>query len=152
MNRVRSEQSHMYNLEAGPELDALVAEKVMGWKWERNATGTVSHLMPPHYVPKLGDELFPHPKFSTDIAAAWEVVEKLSQHFHLKLNSPFVTGQPWFAGFTESGVTGWNGVPDFTAKGDTAPLAICRAALKAVDGQEKRDAERKVLDNKSIKI
>jgi hypothetical protein len=68
---------------------------------------------------------------STDIAAAWEVVEKINEKYHWKLHSPFITGSEWFIGFTPHGVTGWNGTPDFNASGNTAPLAICRAALLA---------------------
>jgi hypothetical protein len=61
-------------LKPGPELDALVAEQVMGWKhfpkpfgypgtWERPDGSTEYGLLPPHY--------------STDIKSAWEIVEKM---------------------------------------------------------------------------
>ncbi len=108
---------------AGPELDALVAkaldpdctvsmaaigendEDILAvWKWNG-----------------LRDWI-PLPKFSTDIAAAWEVVEKLNR-----------SKRRVALCFTRS--LGWSVIlpgPDDSTHSDTAPLAICRAALKAV--------------------
>jgi hypothetical protein len=75
----------------------------------------------------------PLPAFSTDMAAAWRVVEKLATDgFYCRIDSPFEPGALYRAGFTPHGVTGWNGRPDFRAAADTAPLAICRAALACV--------------------
>ena len=59
--------------------------------------------------------------YSTDIAAAWSVVEKMhSKNFYLRY---FYDGR-YGCYFTEP--------PREVAYGETAPLAICRAALKAV--------------------
>ncbi len=54
------------------ELDAEVAEKVMGLK--------VAHPSPLRFV-QMGHTIHPNnvPRFSTDIAAAWMVVEKMSE-------------------------------------------------------------------------
>ena len=66
------------------------------------------------------------PEFSTDIAAAWEVVEKMGNYL-------FACGRNdegmWEACFfpVNSGIGKLN-----EAHGDTAPLAISRAALKAL--------------------
>ena len=122
-------------LEAGRELDALVAEKVMGLEISQTSRGTDNPTI------RVITDGVPHYRtmrcYSTNISAAWEVVEKLQQQFHLRLNSPFDFGDPYFAGFTPLGVTGFNGRPDFEASAPTAPLAICRTALKAklVDNQ-----------------
>ena len=136
-------------LEAGRELDALVAEKVMGWKpwpiqigtrehtYYFNADGFVDGAM----IHLFDDEyLWDGPDFSKDIAAAWQVVERL-------VNEGFCTGLL----FDDNGHwalvnDGMQNVPIgdepeyiattfFVEKElwcDTAPLAICRAALKAV--------------------
>ena len=72
-----------------------------------------------------------HP--SERIVDAWQVVEVMMQRgFHARLKTPFESGQPFFAGFTPLGVSGWNGRPDHEGSGDSMPLAICRAALQAV--------------------
>lgn len=77
------------------KIDALVDEHVMGWGC---------------YIV---------PNYSSDITAAWEVVEKMEgEWFNLSAASP----KGWYAAF---------GSPDNESTyGDTAPLAICLAALK----------------------
>lgn len=129
-------------MKAGRELDALVAEKVMGLSPMCDAETDFSEDDRCYHCTKCrafsGDFDLPDPHervylpYSTNIGAAWQVVEELSDRFHLQLTSPFQFNEPWWAGFTPLGVTGWNGRPDFKASGDTAPLAICLAALKAV--------------------
>jgi len=165
-------------LPAGRELDALVAERVMGLSLIPHrdfaktrvaaryvsSTGPVFVLtdetrvtVPPgdglkqpegtsdwndryfffiaqYLGGRIDDEvnryrLDPKP-YSTSIAAAWEVVEKLSDkldfYWSLVRESPeswAVYEDPRDLGFYPA--IGW---------GNTAPLAICRAALKAVMG------------------
>lgn len=84
----------------GPELDALVAEKVMGWRDD-------VALLPPSY--------------STDIKAAWEVVEKMGSNFIIASEK---RGE--FAVFFGPGEI------DEFCKSSSSPHAICLAALKAV--------------------
>src|SRR5437763_10661229 len=62
------------DVKPGRELDALVAERVMGWAVERNTVDSEPIVM----FSKPGEYYGPVPPYSTDIAAAWEVVEKLS--------------------------------------------------------------------------
>ena len=86
-------------------------------------------------------EVSPIPEYSTDIAAAWEVVEKLKQ-----VPKKDAYGQPilynWIA--VEQHIKGWIAglkyfenfegdyfMTDNYVVADTAPLAICLAALKA---------------------
>jgi len=110
----------MNELEAGRELDALVAEKVMGWK-KLNDTG-LSWRSP--------DEGFSNlPYFSTDISAAWQVVEKMRETRWIEVHST-IDGE-WAAFYTPIGTTDMNQAIHEYAKASTAPLAICRAALKA---------------------
>lgn len=129
---------------AGRELDALVAEKVMGCRVQHwsgyNSPGTYRCgcgvvCAYPHGVKDRegqldGDLAY----YSTDIAAAWEVVEKLRERgLHLDINNRQACdgvddmGGAWWAEFASA---------DYAVGGqafaDTAPLAICRAALAAV--------------------
>ena len=97
-------------MKPGPELDALIAEKVMGWKLSRYFWDTGTG--------KIAIERTP--KYSTSIQAAWDVVEKLEGELHFKRKddkwSVFLMGAEVWAGSTQ----------------DTLPHAICLAALKAV--------------------
>ena len=63
-------REEILKMEPGPELDRLVAEKVMGWEENREFE------MDPHGVVKVG-EIIDLWSPSADIAAAWEVVEAL---------------------------------------------------------------------------
>ena len=102
-------------MKAGRELDVLIAEKVLGLK--RSGDLFARAEWPKHY--------------STDIAAAWEVVEKLGRH-SLRLYAPCDEAPSWMASFC---VYGYRPFQDQTWKGyaDTAPHAISLAALKAVE-------------------
>lgn len=108
------------------KIDALVAEHVMGW--ERSRDG--SYIYPPADAPTevVGrykaefDEGWPYwtPHYSTSVAAAWEVVEKIGGSFQL------ITGPKdyeWACGF--------GGSPPPWTFNDSAPMAICLAALRA---------------------
>jgi hypothetical protein len=125
-------------LVAGHELDALVAERVMGWKWcdvrLRGSTNTVRVLLPPRdgYWRQDGahDERdfarAAPPFYSTEIRAAWEVVEALNERGFgvevFRYGKAEGLEREWFVS-----------IGDTEADADTAPLAICRAALKALD-------------------
>lgn len=97
------------DMEAGRELDAMVVEKVMG----------VDITSGSHRVPF----------YSTDIAAAWEVVEKLkSSSFYIEFYIEFYINR-WQCHFCHETNGGVNCRRSYAP---TAPLAICRAALKAI--------------------
>jgi hypothetical protein len=99
---------------AGPELDAHIAEQVMGLK-------TAAKI----------------PSYSTDIAAAWTVVETMIRkdgvyfgcpHFKHKHQNLASLGYPegtecWYC------VLNTKQLNKVVLCADTAPLAICRAAL-----------------------
>lgn len=135
----------------GRALDALVAEKVIGWKYWRSKHGhwiiyapdgrSLEPLfgnMPPAYNPTTGKKL-PDPEwwegcddiheYSTDIKAAWEVVEKIGTNF-FTLSSGFTINHKWDASFSVK-----HGHPK--ALGDTAPHAICLAALMVAEYEVK---------------
>jgi len=99
------------NMPASREMDAWIAE-IVGWviedftaisprgsKWARNAHGDDDWL----------------PYYSTDISAAWEVVDKYTDAVVEKVGDHYCVNL-----FVSS------------ACAETAPLAICRAALFAV--------------------
>lgn len=127
-------------MKPGREFDALVAEKVMGCKGlgfksltqiDPNTLDYQSCDCPghPHAIEwnDMGGRRYALKHYSTDISAAWEVVEKLSRNgcygFDLGWTSS-TNGKPWHATFA--------GGRDAHAWAETAPHAICLAALKAV--------------------
>ena len=143
-------------MKAGRELDALVAEKVMGWEWY--AIIGINVLVPPeHYLrerPILatpgkhgaetdidsyrfadstqGRQMPIVARYSTDIAAAWQVVDELHKRgFCVGVS----TLHDWktkcecsvyYADMAERMVA--------NADAATASHAICLAALKAMEG------------------
>ena len=118
------------------EIDARVAVEVMGWTRE-SAT-----LWPPEMDAKerrrwvYGISV---PHYSTDIAAALTVVEKLGrkpERFSYAEDFAVIWEKDgWTAGWREYdrdyGCTCWIW-PSASAQADTAPMAICLAALAAV--------------------
>lgn len=140
----------MNELKAGRELDALVAEKVMGWvhygNWwhdpkQKDDSGLVKNGMkmmcrkddikPTHNDD--GDNIGWHP--SSDISDAWEVVEKFKNvdGFIVSVDwCPHHEESPrWFCEIVEMKNGKWTD-KFWRDWADTAPLAICLAALKAV--------------------
>jgi hypothetical protein len=120
----------MAGMEAGRELDALVAEKVMGCKVTRftNSLKTVSARCdcpddPHEYHTDFGG----FKEYSTEMGPAWEVVEKMRPIADLTLET--YGTEPFFciAIFRKDAGKG-----SFQAEAKTAPHAICLAALKAV--------------------
>ena len=125
------------------EIDALVAEHVFEWKLSyHNHEDGAWYKYCPDYVNDDGTSVGPDDlsawdfvcrnnevamrKFSTDIAAAWEVVEKISDKMpgvisNIKSNGDVEWGVKFFKNKEIEGV--W---------ADTAPLAICKASLKTV--------------------
>jgi len=90
-------------MEVGKELNILVAEKVMKQKF-RDEWDKLNNATIACY--------------SEDIAAAWKIIEKLCTFTQLT----FLT-DGWHCGFSTVD----------SVQADTAPLAICRAALLAVE-------------------
>jgi len=108
------------------ELDTDIAEKIMGWGHVldplRKRTGQPLPLEQTHYW------LSGIPEYSTDIRAAWLVVEHLrSQAWLMTLSVNDDVDEPWDCRFFLKYQR------RVMAHGATAEIAICRAALKAVD-------------------
>lgn len=108
---------------AGKALDALVAEKVMGLKVEygtfdcKCCKGESFHLVDGH----------PPAPYSTDIAAAWMVIDRLLENHKIYLRTSEVLVPGWEVEITY-------GLPEgvqISCHARTATHAICLAALKA---------------------
>lgn len=133
-------------MKPGRELDCLVAEHIFGYWWadgpKYDYDGPCEWeriLVPPaisreemkryNFPPKgkIPKTFFVHEEYSTDIAAAWEVLI----HIGMQGQVGFSGGDDWFCEID----SGWHDdgtAKNFKATGYTAPEAICRAALLAV--------------------
>lgn len=108
-------------MQPGRELDHIIGEKVMGAYQINN--DTVYNLKW-----RIADALHLHmPPYSTDMSAAWEVVEMISD----KKFNVYVTRRSDGMHFTECKKVGSSADRLFEvfAEAPTAPEAICKAAL-----------------------
>ena len=115
-------KDEILNMSAGREMDMLVGEKVMGWIYNQLGDAWIREGQP-----WVGCDAF-HP--STDISAAWDVVEKLHSDFSIDLSyDDPQTIEPikWCCELYAKSEP----YQDYEARADSAPLAICRAALLA---------------------
>ena len=121
------------SLPAGRELDALVAEKVLGWLQVRkqmiaNAMGqpVMEDFVGLPTASAASPQLIP--RYSTMIQEAWKVADALRERsqFVAVLSGLGPQGvQPWICKINRDG--GF-----IEERADTAPLAICLGALKSV--------------------
>jgi len=114
-------------MEPGRELDALVADKVMGFRVDgdicENQDFTQWNGDFLHIVSKEGNLPLPH--YSTDISAAWEVVEKMKHEECSWVCTIWVNKDKtrvWFGEFEP----GKDVLADIEV-----PEAICKASLLA---------------------
>lgn len=112
-------------MEVGRELDALVAEHIFGDTICDRRFGDW-----PRSLKTLDRTL----RYSTDIAAAWQVIHVLEkQGYRIAVESPYDLGEVWRVNIGKHGLinwTEWNGdAPLFWANAETAPEAICKATL-----------------------
>ena len=124
------------------EIDALVAEKVMGWgvkhfEASQNENSPVVQKLERWCVEGIdippedeeNDWLFGNmPWFSTNISDAWQVVEKMAK-YGIAIHTPRDSEKghmPWRVVIA----TDISGLAK-AVNGETAPMAICLAALKA---------------------
>ena len=113
--------------QAGDELDALIATKVMGWTLVKSSM-TPRGYPPEHWLTGVGkyrSMLLFTP--STDINNAWLVVETMAvRNYTFNISGP---DDMWYAIFQRN-----DALVNFSNRGkaDTAPLAICLASLVAV--------------------
>jgi hypothetical protein len=112
-------------------LDADVAEKVMGWTVELIVSGR--DAFEEWRDPQGWRYGATPPSYSSDIAAAWQVVE------HMRTRGwRFEIHELW---------EGWRAIfvlratyAEYQERAESAPLAICRAALAAIGSVAESDA------------
>lgn len=122
-------------MKAGRDLDALIAEKVTNLPNIHIVTGNHHHanglVYGKHLLTGYPESV---PFYSTDIAAAWKVVEKIPMTVHAP-GASYAHGEyansddAWLAEARMPGIEYYNTV---TSKGQTSPEAICLAALKTL--------------------
>lgn len=117
-------------MNAGRELDALVAEKVMGWQWFPSSVNSEQLVL----VPDQGAVLLVRwgqmvtelvPPYSTEIAAAWEVLERLRQPDYYEPSDG-----PWGRFIDNLNYNYKHSISRLMF--DLSPFVICHAALKSV--------------------
>lgn len=136
----------MAELEAGPELDCQVAIAVFGWRIIDDDPDMGAWLKIPDddptrtWLQHAFGSADTAPRYSAEMQFAWLVVERLADLGHTKwqvdhdqdgYTAMFSRLRPGCAGHAGSQASCgcWEWVQ---RSGDTAPLAICRAALAAV--------------------
>ena len=113
------------------------------WKRRSGLEGSYYTIGKPWWNDYAGEMMLDNavPAYSEDIAAAWEVVEKLHFDFTITSNTPYPSDDEdcWLADF-------YGG--EFEGKGSTPAHAICLAALMTV-GHElpKSDESGPISDN-----
>ncbi len=116
-------------IRAGRDLDALVAQQVMGWSGVENRPDRMStYLGGDGWSGKNpGGVLSDIPYYSTAMAAAWLIVERLHGDWYCSVRERPVEYNEWACTFAHRRATQ-------TVEGlaNTPSLAICRAALNAV--------------------
>lgn len=122
---------------AGRRLDALVAEKVMGWNREENTWRSASGLVRQVVLKRHNDEAIGTaladvwtydvfnsklPDYSTNISQAWKIIEALSIRGG-GVYGRFLTLMP-------------SGEELFVRLSDDVAETICLAALSAIEGKQ----------------
>jgi len=136
-------QQDWRSLPAGRELDAVVAERVMAWPYDLcrpfvgNGRREVRGGTSAEFCVKCGRPLGSHdgwPYYSSDISAAWQVVEALCDRGFVVDTG--TTGRAADSGhFTMVRIRPLQGGPQYGYEDAaySAPLAIVRAALAALE-------------------
>jgi hypothetical protein len=113
------------------DIDALVAEHVMGWtnNWDNPGRGGMWGIM--DWIEKDDGTRTPvraadFPSYSGDIESSWEVVEKLANDGYQVTVSVYKDGCHVDCGIPRPGT--WEPKRSFAK---TVPMAICLAALRA---------------------
>lgn len=113
------------------EIDALIATEIMGWRLLLRSSGEqVGVRCPPYWFPVSP------PKYSSDISAAWEVVERLKEETGIFycIEQHHLAEEPTAWLFSSDDVPAGTIVAEDAAKWSataaTVPLAISLAALK----------------------
>lgn len=104
------------------EIDRLIAERMMGWT-NLSLAGTRFGTTPQGRVHRIV------PQYSTDISAAWEVVEQL-RLLGYQGGIDWARPEPGYeCAFWSSSISPYE---KQSSRAETAPMAICLAALKVI--------------------
>lgn len=134
----------------GPELDALVAEKVLRLTLPERPLcpdcGTkmdvqeYQHKPPGWWCLECHMPMDPWPAFSTDMTAAWKVVEALREAGRITCSSGFALGfmAPMMDGAPPEYGSWLCRIGRVQRSAATAPLAICLAALALMESDGER--------------
>ena len=136
------------------EIDALIAEHVFNLNVMRREVVTIDGglcgvdslpWMPGVETPRRGVMTWVIPGGPGDyqelprFSSTWEGMGRVVEAMHgrgwwCRITSPFSAkdGDLWGGGLTPHETTGWNGRPDHTGSGASAPEAVARAALAAL--------------------
>jgi hypothetical protein len=120
-------RDEIFKMEAGIDIDMMIITKVMGYiRLPFPAMPTFQKPTPQGVI-----GIYELPRYSTNMVAAWEIVEKLTMGnslFDVCINPVPEDGGRWWAMF----ILEPESYQQFSASASSAPLAICRAALLAV--------------------
>jgi hypothetical protein len=122
-------------MKPGRELDALVAEKVMGLPNVRKYMSRYVHDNHPEKAWVTG--IVDIPEYSTDISAAWEVVEKMHEWGGCEISCCGTGEKRWYVVHTHTNTAPYQKGINVTC--NTAPEAICKAALLALIGEDEKE-------------
>ncbi|XEC97024.1 hypothetical protein AB6A23_11065 [Paenibacillus tarimensis] len=119
-------REEIMNMRPGRELDALIAEKVMGWEKRYLPMTDKEYWFNPNSEDPVSMPWLDEWNPSTDIAAAFEVMEELqSSHLYIDVRT--------CADFYEVWITRWDTKKQTeTIAYPKLPEAICKAALIAI--------------------
>lgn len=155
------------SMQAGPEMNALIAEKIMGWERVEGAEAIAKlrgipgnpdrwhskriWIEPGTKNMMACEECGDMRPFSTDIAAAWEVRKKMATLGWISKDDYTWIG--WGEKDEEYGYSIWFKkwigyrelcFHDHVRTTAEVPLCICRAALKAVEGKSAKQAFKEI--------
>lgn len=130
-------------MEAGRELDKVIGERVMGWKWLNAPAVGEPFMLSPEQISRYTPEFVEQntvkdcdldapsrlPHYSTSIADAWLVVEKLRERESIA-RSNGASDQAWVS-FVWNLPMSRHGIHYMLFS--LTPLAICLAALKTME-------------------
>ena len=119
-------RDEILNMEAGRKMDALIAEKVMGLPPEW------THFEPhgKEFDTSIGRVAISEvAHYSTDIAAAWEVMEKMSKRYDIVVG---VCGGLASCKILREVEHDWKWEMIVEQIYESSPFAICKAALLAL--------------------
>lgn len=123
-------------MQAGRDLDVMIAEEVMGWAGiQRGVLGTNEGVPIPHGFDPSTRGYGSVPYYSRDIAAAWLVVEKCGLSVVQSVDGWYAV-KPYDIEHGDVPGTGARHRP-----AETPALAICRAALAAIGSRSAAQTE-----------